>query len=90
MRVPRRSRSAGPPRFAGSLAINLDGTVVAGQYTLIEADGGLGGSTFASVSVTPPADMTATVTYDGTHAYLVLASTVDLDLIFRDGFEGAP
>jgi hypothetical protein len=30
------------------------------------------------------------VTYDDTHAYLVLASTVDLDLIFRDGFDGAP
>ena len=40
--------------------------------------------------MTPPADMTATVTYDVTHAYLVLASTIDLDLVFRDGFDGTP
>jgi T5SS/PEP-CTERM-associated repeat protein len=81
---------SGAATLAGSLTINLDSTVVPGQYTLIEADGGLGGSTFASVSATPPADMTATVTYDGTHVYLVLASTIDLDLVFRDGFDGTP
>jgi len=34
--------------------------------------------------------VTATVTYDDSHAYLVLAPTVPDDLLFRDGFDGAP
>ena len=47
--------------------------------------------TFArSVAVTPPPGMTASVSYDDTHAYLVLATTVDPDLVFRDGFDGTP
>jgi hypothetical protein len=40
--------------------------------------------------VTPPPDMTADVTYDDTHAYLVLASTIDDDTVFRDGFDAVP
>jgi len=81
---------SGTATLAGSLTIHVDGQDTPGQYALIEADGGLGGSTFASVSVTPPAGMTADVTYDDTHAYLVLASAQDPDVVFRDGFDGTP
>ncbi|HEY4138445.1 MAG TPA: hypothetical protein VGN65_08340, partial [Casimicrobiaceae bacterium] len=81
---------SGTAALSGVLTIEFYSAVTPGPYTLIEADGGLGGSTFASVSVTPPADMTAAVTYDDTHVYLVLASTVDDDLVFRDGFDGTP
>ncbi|HEY6894913.1 MAG TPA: hypothetical protein VI258_12140, partial [Rhodanobacteraceae bacterium] len=81
---------SGAASLDGALALVLDGAITAGQYTLIDAGGGLGGSEFASVSVTPPADMTANVTYDATHAYLVLASTAPDDLVFRDGFDGTP
>lgn len=71
---------SGAATLAGTLILNLDSAITPGQYTLIEAGGGLGGSTYASVSVTPPSDMTANVTYDDTHAYLVLASTVAVDV----------
>ncbi|HKP65329.1 MAG TPA: hypothetical protein VJX31_01800, partial [Casimicrobiaceae bacterium] len=81
---------SGSATLAGTLTIYLDGTVVPGQYTLIEADGGLGGSTFASVTVTPPDGTTAEVTYDDTHVYVVIASSVPDDLLFRDGFDGTP
>jgi hypothetical protein len=81
---------SGNASLGGSLTLDLDAALVAGRYTLLEAGGGLGGSTFATVAVTPPADMTATVTYDDTHAYVVLAPTVPDDLLFRDGFDGAP
>jgi T5SS/PEP-CTERM-associated repeat protein len=81
---------SGSASLDGALTLELDGAIAAGEYTLIEAGGGLGGSEFASVAVTPPADMTATVTYDATRAYLVLAPTVPDDLLFRDGFDGAP
>jgi len=81
---------SGNASLGGSLTLDLDAALVAGRYTLLEAGGGLGGSTFATVAVTPPADKTATVTYDDTHAYVVLAPTVPDDLLFRDGFDGAP
>jgi fibronectin-binding autotransporter adhesin len=81
---------SGTASLDGPLVLELDGAIAAGQYTLIEADGGLGGSTFASVTVTPPIGMTAEVTYDDTHAYLVIASTEPDDRVFRDGFDGAP
>jgi uncharacterized repeat protein (TIGR01451 family) len=71
---------SGAATLAGVLTLDLDAAILPGQYTLVEADGGLGGSAFASVSVTPPADMSADVTYDDTHAYLVLASTVAADV----------
>jgi uncharacterized repeat protein (TIGR01451 family) len=71
---------SGAASLGGTLSLDLDGAIVPGQYTLIEAGGGLGGSAFASVAVTPPADMSANVTYDDTHAYLVLASTVAVDV----------
>jgi T5SS/PEP-CTERM-associated repeat protein len=81
---------SGTASLNGTLVLELDGAIAAGQYTLIGTAGGLGGSAFASVTVTPPAGMTADVTYDDTHAYLVIASTVPDDLLFRDGFDGAP
>ncbi len=71
---------SGATSLAGTLTLDLDSAITPGQYPLIEASGGLGGSTFASVSVTPPTDMSAGVTYDDTHAYLVLASTVAVDV----------
>lgn len=80
----------GSATLGGALDVTIDAAAAAGQYTLLEADGGLGGSTFASVTLTPPEGLTATVSYDDTHLYLVLAPTVDPDLVFRDGFDGTP
>jgi uncharacterized repeat protein (TIGR01451 family) len=71
---------SGTATLAGTLGIGLDSAITPGQYTVIEADGGFGGTTFANVTVTPPADMTANVTYDDTHVYVVLASTVAVDV----------
>lgn len=81
---------SGSASLGGALTVAFDGAMEAGQYTLLEADGGLGGTAFAKVAVTPPPGMTASVSYDDTHAYLVLATTVDPDLVFRDGFDGTP
>lgn len=68
--------------LAGALTIDFaDGDYAAGTYTLMQADGGLGGTTFASVAIaTPPAGYSAEVTYDDDHVYLVLASTGGADL----------
>jgi uncharacterized repeat protein (TIGR01451 family) len=66
----------------GALTIDFaDGDYKAGTYTLLQADGGLGGTTFASVAIgTPPAGFSADVTYDDDHVYLVLASNGGADL----------
>lgn len=47
-------------------------------YTILTAQGGLGGTTFAGLTGTAPAGFTRALTYDGTNANLVL------DLLMRD------
>ncbi len=81
---------SGTAALAGPLSTGFGSSAAAGRYTLLEALGGLGGSTFSSVTIVPPAGFTAEVTYDDTHVYAVLTATVDPDLVFRDGFDGAP
>jgi T5SS/PEP-CTERM-associated repeat protein len=81
---------SGAATLAGTLITGFDSTAAAGQYTLLEAAGGLAGSTFSTVTITPPDGFTAEVTYDDTHVYAVLTATVDPDLVFRDGFDGTP
>ncbi|HET7924341.1 MAG TPA: hypothetical protein VFL30_05545 [Rhodanobacteraceae bacterium] len=81
---------SGAATLDGALTVGFGSAIAPGQYTLIEADGGLGGSTFSSVVMTPPEGFTADVTYDDTHVYLVVDSTVPDDILFRDGFDGAP
>jgi len=60
----------------GALSIEFaDGTFSAGTYTLLQADGGLGGTTFATVTIgTPPSGLQAAVTYDANHVDLVLSA----------------
>ena len=82
---------SGAAALAGSLTVGFgSGAIAPGQYTLLEAGGGLGGSTFSSVTMTPPDGLTAEVTYDDTHVYVVVTSTEPDDLLFRDGFDGTP
>jgi uncharacterized repeat protein (TIGR01451 family) len=69
----------GTASLGGTLTLDLDSAITPGQYPLIQAVAGLDGS-FANVSVTPPANMTANVIYDNVGAYLVLASTVAVDV----------
>jgi uncharacterized repeat protein (TIGR01451 family) len=65
----------GAATLGGALTVDIDGAAP-GTYTLVTADGGLGGSTFASVAVEPvDAGITADVSYDANHVYLTLASS---------------
>src|SRR5436305_2179740 len=45
------------------------------QYTLLTAAGGLNGTTFANVSITAPAGVTAQVTYDTNDVLLTIESS---------------
>lgn len=53
------------------------GGYVARQYTLVNAAGGLGGTTFAGLTGAAPTGFTHQLAYDGTNAYLALALLVD-------------
>jgi uncharacterized repeat protein (TIGR01451 family) len=65
----------GAATLGGALTVDVDGAAP-GTYTIVTADGGLGGSTFASVAVEPAdAGITADVSYDANHVYLTLASS---------------
>jgi len=81
---------SGTATVAGALIAGFDSGAAAGQYTLLEADGGLGGSTFSTVTLVPPDGLSAELTYDDTHVYVVLTAPIDPDLVFRDGFDGTP
>jgi T5SS/PEP-CTERM-associated repeat protein len=58
----------------GHLGVTLTGgPFIAGtQYTLLQANGGLNGTTFSSVSISSPPGVNAQVTYDMNHVYLVI------------------
>jgi T5SS/PEP-CTERM-associated repeat protein len=60
----------------GNLNVTLTGSpfVVGTQYTLLTAFGGLNGTTFANVSITAPAGVTAQITYDTDHVFLTIES----------------
>lgn len=64
----------GTATLGGQLAIDLAAGVTPGvQYTLLEADGGLGGATFAGVTIDPPDQgLVAQLSYDANHVYVVL------------------
>ena len=61
----------------GQLNVTLTGSpfIVGMQYTLLLANGGLNGTTFANVSITAPAGVTAQVTYDTNDVVLTIEST---------------
>jgi T5SS/PEP-CTERM-associated repeat protein/autotransporter-associated beta strand protein len=63
----------------GGAAVNatfLEGSYVKQRYTILTADGGLGGSTFSHSSVAGlPASFTSKLSYDANNAYLLLAMT---------------
>ena len=64
----------------GGTALNghLDVTLTGGpftagaQYTLLEASGGLNGTTFSNVSISAPPGVKSQVTYDTNHVYLII------------------
>lgn len=60
----------------GNLNVTLTGDpfVVGTQYSLLTANSGLNGTTFANVSVTAPAGVTAQVTYDTNDVLLTITS----------------
>lgn len=58
---------------AGVNAVFAPGSYVAKQYTILTADGGLGGTTFASVSTSGSANVTSSLSYDVNNAYLDVA-----------------
>jgi len=53
------------------------GAYIQRQYTIVNAAGGLGGTTFAGLTGAAPAGFTHRLTYDGNNAYLALALLVD-------------
>jgi len=61
----------------GTLDVTLTGSpfIVGMQYTLLLATGGLNGTTFANVSITAPAGVTAQVTYDTNDVVLTIESS---------------
>ena len=61
----------------GNLNVTLTGGpfIVGMQYTLLTASGGLNGTTFANVSITAPAGVTAQVTYDTNDVVLTILSS---------------
>jgi T5SS/PEP-CTERM-associated repeat protein len=61
----------------GNLNVTLTGGpfIVGMQYTLLTASGGLNGTTFANVSITAPAGVTAQVTYDTNDIVLTILSS---------------
>ena len=58
----------------GHLGVTLTGGpfIADTQYTLLQANGGLNGTTFSSVSISSPPGVNAQVTYDMNHVYLVI------------------
>lgn len=60
----------------GHLSVTLTGgPFTAGtQYTLLQASGGLNGTTFTNVSITAPPGVKSQVTYDANHVYLIIKS----------------
>jgi T5SS/PEP-CTERM-associated repeat protein len=67
----------GTAALDGNLNVTLTGSpfIVGTQYTLLLANGGLNGTTFANVSITAPAGVAAQVTYDTDHVFLTITST---------------
>jgi len=63
-----------------TLSGHLDVTLIGGpfvqgtQYTLLQASGGLNGTTFSNVSISAPPGVAAQVTYDTNHVYLTIQS----------------
>src|SRR5262249_51637847 len=45
------------------------------QYTLLEASGGLNGTTFSNVSISAPPGVKSQITYDANHVYLTIKSS---------------
>jgi T5SS/PEP-CTERM-associated repeat protein len=69
--------SGGAATLTGRLKVTMTGTFTAGTtYTLLHADGGLGGTQFLSVSITYPTNQcfTPVVTYDTNNVILTLVS----------------
>jgi T5SS/PEP-CTERM-associated repeat protein len=58
----------------GTLGVTLTGGPfpVGTQYTLLQATGGLNGTTFSTVSINAPPGVNPQVTYDTNHVYLVI------------------
>jgi T5SS/PEP-CTERM-associated repeat protein len=61
----------------GQLNVTLTGGpfIVATQYTLLEASGGLNGTTFSNVSISAPPGVKPQVTYDTNHVYLIIKAS---------------
>ena len=66
----------GAATLSGHLSVTLTGGpfTVGTQYTLLQASGGLNGTTFTNVSITAPPGVKSQVTYDANHVYLIIKS----------------
>jgi outer membrane biosynthesis protein TonB len=64
----------GPAALNGHLGVTLNGGpfIVGTQFTLLQASGGLNGTTFSTVSISAPPGVNSQVTYDTNHVYLVI------------------
>jgi len=67
----------GTAELNGQLNVTLTGGpfIVGTQYTLLEANGGLNGTTFSNVSISAPPGVKSQVTYDTNHVYLIIKSS---------------
>jgi hypothetical protein len=65
----------GTAKLDGQLQVTLTGGpfTVGAQYTLLQANDGLNGTTFTDVSITFPPGINPQITYDTNHVYLVIA-----------------
>jgi hypothetical protein len=69
--------ASGSATLNGRLAVTMAGTFTPGTtYTLLQADGALGGTMFSSYSIRFPTgqNFTPQITYDANHVYLYLAA----------------
>ena len=66
---------AGTADLSGATVVPIyePGSYVARQYAIVNADGGLGGTTFAGLSGTAPAGFVQSLDYDADTAWLVLS-----------------
>lgn len=64
----------GTATLNGTLGVTLTGGPfpVGTQYTLLQATGGLNGTTFSTISINAPPGVNPQVTYDTNHVYLVI------------------
>jgi T5SS/PEP-CTERM-associated repeat protein len=75
----------GTAMLNGTLGVTLTGGPfpVGTQYTLLQANGGLNGTTFSTASISAPPGVNAQVTYDTNHVYLLIEPSEGIPTLSR-------